>query len=127
MLPADIDIDIFRAPAGGSSPGMPPVPRTPPRHRRGEPFLKGPIPWRWLETAMTLSGKALHIALILWREAGCTGTRTVRFKLSGAKMNVSAARRGLQALDKAGLVTIRRPPGRALEVTLQDVPRVKDC
>src|SRR5262245_12071228 len=33
--------------------------------RQTEPFLSGPIPWRWLLTAFRLRGKALHVAIIL--------------------------------------------------------------
>ena len=38
-----------------------------PRHRQGEKFLKGPIPWDWLTKAAQLPGHALHVALVLWR------------------------------------------------------------
>src|SRR3954465_13057049 len=37
------------------------------------PFLKGPIPWDWLETASKLPGKALALGMLLWREAGMDG------------------------------------------------------
>ena len=53
-----------------------PPPNRPPRHRSGEKFLKGPIPWAWLQRAFLLPGKALHVALLLWREAGCRRSRT---------------------------------------------------
>jgi hypothetical protein len=99
--------------------------RKPPRHRQGEPFLKGPIPWRWLEQAMGLPGKALHVALVLWREAGCAKNRTVRLCLSGTLpegLNEQSARRGLRRLSEAGLVSIRQRSGRGLEVTINDAP-----
>ena len=99
-------------------------PRRPPQHRQGERFLKGPIPWRWLENAMQLSGKALHVALILWQQAGCRKDRTVRFCLNGKLpelLNRQSARRGLRSLAEAGLVSINRLPGRGLEVTLSEV------
>ena len=41
-----------------------------PRHNRGERFLKGPIPWRWLEVAARLPGRALAVALVLWHLIG---------------------------------------------------------
>src|SRR5262245_6038685 len=93
----------------------------PPRHRQGEAFLKGPIPWPWLRRALTLPGKALHVAVLLWKEAGCRGSRTVRLRLAGAArlgMHPDTAKRGLRTLAAAGLVSFRRPPGQALEVTL---------
>jgi hypothetical protein len=97
----------------------------PPHHRRGGKFLKGPIPWPWLERAFLLTGKALHVALLLWREAGCRGNRTVRFCLRGELpegLDRQAARRGLQQLTSAGLVEVHRDPGKGLEVTLMDLP-----
>lgn len=95
----------------------------PPRHRQGEKFLKGPIPWTWLERAFRLPGKALHVGLLLWREAGCRNSRTVRLCLAGelpGGLNKQSARRGLRQLVGADLVTVRPRPGRGLEVTLLD-------
>jgi hypothetical protein len=100
-------------------------PRKPPHHRQGEKFLKGPIPWPWLQPAFRLPGKALHVALLLWREAGCRRSRTVPLRLAGELpegLNRQSARRGLRQLVGAGLVTVRQRPGRGLEVTLNDVP-----
>jgi hypothetical protein len=102
--------------------------KRPPRHRNGEAFLKGPIPWSWLERACRLPGKALHVALLLWKEAGCRNSRTVTLCLArpaALGMHVDTASRGLRALASAGLVSIRRPPGKALEVTLLDAPMDK--
>ena len=99
--------------------------RRPPRHKPGEKFLKGPIPWTWLEQAFLLPGKALHVALLLWQTGGCTNNRTVRLCLNGALpegLNRQAARRGLTQLTRAGLVSVLRRPGRGLVVTLLDAP-----
>jgi hypothetical protein len=100
--------------------------KRPPRHRQGERFLKGPIPWAWLEQALRLPGKALHVALLLWLEAGCRGSRVVSLCLAGKLpegLNEQSARRGLRRLEGAGLVTVRHPPGHGLEVALNDLPR----
>ncbi len=96
-------------------------PKKPPRHRLGEKFLKGPIPWDWLLRAFALSGKALHVALLLWREAGCRRTRTVTLCLGGSLpegLNRQSARRGLRQLVQAGLVRVDQQPGHGLQVTL---------
>ena len=45
--------------------------KRPPRHKPGEKFLKGPVPWQWVEAASRLPGKALAVGLAAWREAGC--------------------------------------------------------
>jgi hypothetical protein len=99
--------------------------KTPPRHKTGEWFLKGPIPWRWLETAMGLPGKTLHVALLLWREAGCRKNRTVKLCLRGSLphgLNQWSARRAIRNLEASGLVNVVRRPGHGLEVTLLDYP-----
>ena len=96
-----------------------------PRHRGREAFLKGPIPWAWLVEAAGLPGRALQVALLLWKEAGCRKSRMVSFCLShGAELGLKPdpARRALRRLQMAGLVNVRHSPGRGLEVTLQDVP-----
>src|SRR5262245_12025430 len=121
--PDPFDVQALRLP-GANLVAMRPS-RKPPRHRAGEKFLKGPIPWAWLERAFVLPGKALQVALLLWREAGCRRCRTVRLCLRGdlpPGLNRQAARRGLRQLAGAGLVSIRQLRGRGLEVTLQDVP-----
>jgi hypothetical protein len=118
------DVDALRLPAGAVPTGPPRPPTKPPRHRRGESFLCGPIPWDWVARAGRQPGKALFVALLLWKEAGCEKRRTVRLNLSQAVamgMSLDTARRGLRALETAGLVTITRKPGRGLVVTLQEV------
>jgi hypothetical protein len=105
-----------------------PKPKKPPRHRPGEWFLRGPIPWPWLETAARLPGKALAVALCLWRASGRQRRRTVKLCLERVGLGVSkqAARRALRALEAAGLVSLERRPGRSLEVTVQEWPAQKD-
>jgi hypothetical protein len=102
--------------------------KNPPRHKPGEKFLKGPIPWTWLAKAAHQPGKALHVAIALWFLAGITRKRTVA--LSGAVLqalgvNRHSGYRGLAALEKAGLVSVVRPPGRLPVVTLQEVKESK--
>lgn len=101
------------------------LPERPPRHRAGEKFLRGPIPWRWVEIAAARPGKVLAVGLALWFEAGCRNARTVSVTLSRlARLGMSgqAAGRAVRELERVGLVTVERPPGRALVVTLNDPP-----
>jgi hypothetical protein len=96
----------------------------PPRHRPGEPFLMGPIPWAWLDRAGRLPGKALAVGLVLWRQAGLKSNRTVHLCLAGSRslgLREASARRGLKELENAGLVEVRRLPGRGIDATLLDV------
>jgi len=98
-------------------------PKRLPRHSLGEPFLKGPIPWKWLAAAGKLSGKALHLGLCLWREAGCAKSRTIRFcvqKSNVLGVSLRSARRGMRALQRAGLISVDQKPGRCLQVTIND-------
>ena len=37
--------------------------RRPPRHRPGDPFIKGPIPYSWIALACRLPGSGLHVAM----------------------------------------------------------------
>lgn len=119
----EIDLDAFRVPPTGNGPPHKAFQKKPPRHRRGQKFLKGPIPWDWLRRAMVLPGKSLHVALILWKEAGIKKQRTVKLNLSALKelgIPRSTARRGLDALEVAGLVSVSHSAGRCLQVTLND-------
>src|SRR5689334_10844605 len=75
----------------------------------GERFLKGPVPWEWITAAGKLPGRALHVGIVLWHLAGLACSRTVPFRLArleGMGVNCQAARRGLRALEAAGLVAV---------------------
>ncbi|QDU21264.1 hypothetical protein [Urbifossiella limnaea] len=103
-----------------------PPPTTPPRPRPGVKFLRGPIPMDWLTAAAALPGRALAVGLVVWFLAGCERRRTVAATLSrlaalGAGTR-AAARRGLAALEAAGLVAVERHPGRSPVVTILDAP-----
>jgi hypothetical protein len=96
-----------------------------PRHKPGEKFLRGPIPWDWLTLAAKQPGRALHVALELWHWVGIKGTREV--SLSRAQMALLgvdryASARGLRALEAAGLVSVVRHRGRHPIVTVLDRP-----
>src|SRR5689334_6451629 len=101
-----------------------PESKKPPRHRPGEKFIKGPLPWAWFEKAARLPGKALAVGLCLWQEAGWRKTKTLHFCLShGERLGADrhASRRALKALEGAGLVTITQRPGCCPDVTLLEV------
>lgn len=73
---------------------------------------------------MKLPGKSLHVGVLLWLEAGIKRNRTVRLNLSAMAtkigIHVDTARRGLRALETAGLASVVTHPGQALEVTILD-------
>jgi hypothetical protein len=120
------DPDRWEMPADREQVPAPAVKKKrPSRPRRSDRFLKGPVPWPWLVRAMALPGKSLAIGLILWLQCGIARRQTVLFCLARAVddgIPTSTARRAVRALEQAGLVAIRRRPGRGLEVTVLDPP-----
>jgi hypothetical protein len=57
------DVDSLRLPSGVAASL---TPNKPARFRRGQKFLRGPIPWDWLSVASRLPGKALQVGLAIW-------------------------------------------------------------
>ena len=124
------DVDELRL-SGASLNGIAElVSRKPPRHRTGDKFLKGPIPWNWIQQAARLPGSALHVGVLLWFEAGCRKSRTFPISLARAgefQLHSDTMKRCLWKLEAAKLVSIRRPPGRSLQVTILDAPAVPNA
>ena len=120
----EFDVDRLRL-----DPSLIPTPlarsvRSVPQHQPGERFLRGPVPWAWLEAAARQPGKGLHVGVVLWQLVGMKRSACVTLNLSrlGA-LGVSryAASRGLKALRAAGLVRFEGRSGRAARVTVLDV------
>lgn len=112
----DIDIDDFAAPV---------PPATVQKRRINGKFLRGPIAWVWLEAAARLPGKALHIAVFLRLWQGIKQSDTLRLNLSRLKpigVSRDSGRRGLAALEKANLVSVKRGKGRCPVVKITEVP-----
>jgi hypothetical protein len=88
-------------------------------------FLKGPIPWAWLQRATPLPGKALAVGLVLWFLKGLRRQNTVRLEPSKVRSLGLSRRqcyRGLEALEQAGLVAVQRQLGSAPTVTILVAP-----
>src|SRR5262245_470210 len=67
--------------------------RRPPRHRPGDAFIKGPIPYAWISSACRLPGVGLQVAIAYRLQAG-------RFALSrGKHWGVADSAKGLQVSD----------------------------
>jgi hypothetical protein len=95
--------------------------RKPPRHRQGEKFLKGPIPWGWLTAAAKLPGHAFHVGIATWHLSFMKGSRTVALSgklLEDLGVSRYAGYRALTALEEAGLVSVQRHRGRNPIVTI---------
>jgi hypothetical protein len=98
--------------------------KNPPRHKAGEKFLKGPIPWKWVAQAARMPGKAFHVAIVVWFLAGIKLRRKIALSgsaLRGLGVNRHSGYRGLKALEMAGLVSVSRHPGRNSMVTILDL------
>jgi hypothetical protein len=86
--------------------------------------LYGPIPWVWWLPASRLPAKSLHVGAVCWLLAGWE--RSAGFELAlddWAEFGLSrfSASRGLDELERAGLVSVGRTPGRSPVVTILDV------
>ncbi len=118
-----LDLERFRRTNPDQLP--PPKPRRRcPRPTHGEWFLKGPIPGRWLKRAASLRGRALHVGLAVWLAAAMRRSNRVKLTrrhLARFGVPYDAGRRGLIALEQAGLVFAERHPGRCPLVTILEV------
>jgi len=127
-----LDLDRFQAKPAGKL--RPVNHRRPPRHKAGEWFLKGPIPGEWLALASGVSFRALRAGLALWYLAGLKRSRSVKPTRDAWRrfgLSPDAGRRGVAALEQAGLVVVDRRPGCCPVVTLLCVSKgfqaVKVC
>ena len=95
--------------------------RKTPRHKRGERFLKGPVPWDWVVKAANISGAALTIGLAIWFIAGISNTRTIKLS-NGILDELGVSRRtkyrSLKAMENAGLITISQLSGNSPEIKI---------
>ena len=125
-----MEFDSFRA---GSLAELPTAPtRKTKRPRSLQPFLRGPIPMEWLARAHAAGGSAVAVGLALWFVRGVCGkagpvklTSAVRRRLG---LTPDQARRGIPALEDAGLVAIvKGGRGRCPVVEILDRPPGPDA
>ena len=99
--------------------------------RRGDLFIKGPIPMEWISSAANLPGKAIQVALAFFWLAGMKPHQKVKITRQALELfNVSddAYRDALIRLEQAGLIKVSRAQGqRALveivrHITLENQP-----
>jgi hypothetical protein len=123
-LGADVwDFDQLRLPA--ETVGILETRRRPPRHRPGDPFIKGPIPHPWITSACSLPGAGLRVAMAS-RFLCCRFRSPNRWGLDaiakGLRISHDSARRGLNAAELAGLLAVEREPGCKLAVSVLNLP-----
>jgi hypothetical protein len=96
----------------------------PPRLKKGDRFLKGPIPWDWLAAAAACPGKSLQIGIAVWLMAGLTRSHTVQLPrkvLDAMCVDRYAKRRAVSALEAAGLISAIRRRGVGPVITIREV------
>lgn len=89
-------------------------------------FLKGPVPWWWIEAAAALPGKALAVGLCIWRLAGATKSPSIRLsnrEVGRLGIDRFAKSRALAALRDADLIRTTSQRGRAPLVILVTIGR----
>jgi len=72
------------------------------------------LPLEWANTAGRLPGKALHVALAIWRQATLKKSLTTSLPngpLAGYGVKERAKRAALLALEGAGLIQVEWKPG----------------
>ena len=92
------------------------------KRRKGH-FLAGPIPVTWLATAQRLGGSALAVGLAVWFktrvESDGKAVPICPDLLARFGVQYHTGRRGLLALEQAGLVSVERRSGACPLVTIR--------
>jgi hypothetical protein len=86
------------------------------------------VPLAWLESAASLPGRSVHVALALWNGASDSGSRCVELSNKLClrfRVERNAKYRGLRSLELAGLVVVERRRGRPPRVTLLTSERIE--
>jgi hypothetical protein len=100
----------------------------PPRHRPGDPFIKGPIPYAWIASACRLPGSGLHVAMSyrFYRDRFRFKRRGLRWGLRdiarGLGISLRSVQYALHAAELAGLLAVERKPGCKPEVSVLNLP-----
>jgi hypothetical protein len=88
------------------------------------PPLYGPVPWIWWLSASRLPGRSLQVGAVCWLLAGWGRSADFELSLDGwAEFGVSrfSASRGLDTLERVGLVSVARRSGLSPVVKILDV------
>ena|SRR6516165_5770468 len=92
--------------------------RKPPSQRKPRRVLAGnfvpALPLEWANKAGCLPGKALHVALAIWRQAALKKSMTTSLPngpLAGYGVKGRAKRAALLTLEGAGLIQVEWKPG----------------
>ena len=84
-------------------------------------FIKGPIPFKWIQTASLLGANEARMAWLLWFLYGVN--KGAAFTVSNnraAEFGIERRQkyRALSSLEKAGLISVKGRPGTAQKITI---------
>jgi hypothetical protein len=88
---------------------------------RAEPFLRGPIPVRLIGLALDLPGRPLPVFLAIWHRVALTGKPWVSLPanvMADFRFGPTVKARAIAELERAGLVRVKRTPGRPVMISL---------
>jgi DNA-binding transcriptional ArsR family regulator len=90
--------------------------------KRQDRFIKGPLPLAWLEQAAQCSPSAVKVGLLLFylRGLGHTELYLSNERAGWFQMSRNTKRAALNAMERAGLVTLKRS-GQRVMVTIKHV------
>lgn len=99
------------------------TPSGPPWRVNGRQYIRA-MPMNWVRRAMWLPGKAFHVAVLIWYQAGLASSYQTR--VSTKQMRECGIGRGvmyhaLTALEDAGLIEVERHTGLQPRVTIQGI------
>ena len=86
--------------------------------------LYGPIPWSWWLPPSRIPGRSLQVGSVCWLLAGWSRSADFELALDGwAEFGLSrfSASRGLDELERAGLLSVSRRSGLPSVVTILEV------
>ncbi len=90
-----------------------------PKPGKGELYIRGPIPMRWLGKAAELPGKSLHVAIVAWFKCGMEGNDGSPLSHKALRrlgVGHRAARQALARLHDAGLLRVDGHHGHRLSL-----------
>ena len=92
-----------------------------PRPNKGEHFIKGPIPLKWIQLASQCGGRGTEVGLLLWYAAGWQKKNPVKLTAAICKqlgVHPKTSKRVLTRMEEAGLINVVFHRGRSPIVTL---------
>lgn len=101
-----------------------------PRHRKGERFIRGPIPMEWVKAASNCGQRAEAVTMLLWHTVGWQKKNAISLTpriLRELNVHPKTAKRVLSRMADVGLVDVEFHRGRSPVVTILDYRPSETC